>query len=132
MLKRILREQQLRDIHLWQRTELIPQAMLVTGHETLAKSFAWKERDSRRTAFLLGSGPMFSVALLAVMRRGDSAVLLNPTLAPTEIADVLKRTTPRLIVTSTEHLPKLQRRKADRGDPLSSLRGHSCLRYLPR
>jgi long-chain acyl-CoA synthetase len=43
-----------------------------------------------------------------VMRRGDSAVLLNPTLVPTEIADVLRRTAPRLIVTSTEHLPKLQ------------------------
>jgi long-chain acyl-CoA synthetase len=108
MLKRILREQQLRDIRLWQRTELVPQAMLVAGHETLAKSFGWKERGSRRTAFLLGNEPVFSAALLAVMRRGDSAVLLNPALASTEITDVLKRTTPRLIVTSTEHLPKLQ------------------------
>jgi Transglutaminase-like superfamily len=107
MLKSILREQQLRDIRLWQRTKLVPQAMVVAGHEMLAKSFAWKERGSRRTAFLLGNEAMLSVALLAVMRRGDSAVL-NPTLAPAEITDVLKRTTPRLIITSTEHLPKLQ------------------------
>lgn len=108
MLKSILRKQQLRDIRLWQRTDVVPREMLISGHETLAKSFGWRERDSRRIAFLLGNEPVFAIALLATMRRGNSAILLNPTLAAAEIADVLKRTTPRLIVTSTQHLAKLR------------------------
>jgi long-chain acyl-CoA synthetase len=108
MLQSILKDQQLRDIRLWQRTDLVPREMLVGGHEVLAKSFSRHERRSRRIAFLLGNEPIFAVALLATMHRGDSAILLNPTLSATEIADVLKRTTPRLIITSTQYLSKMQ------------------------
>jgi long-chain acyl-CoA synthetase len=108
MLESVLKEQQLRDIRLWQRTDLVPREMLAGGHETLARSLSRHERHSRRIAFLLGNEPIFAVALLATMRRGDSAILLNPTLAAAEIADILKRTTPRLIVTSTPHLAKLR------------------------
>ena len=108
MLKTILEEQQLRGIRLWQRTDLVLREMLIGGHETLAKSFSWRERGSRRIAFLLGNEPAFAMALLAAMRRGNSAILLNPTLAAAEIAEVLKRTTPRLIVTSAKHLSRLR------------------------
>ena len=108
MLKSILKEQQLRDVRLWQRSDLVPPEMLVTVHEKLAKSFSWHEGDGRRVAFLLGNEPAFVIALLATMRRGDSTILLNPTLAAAEISDVIKRTTPRLVVTSTQHLSKLR------------------------
>lgn len=108
MLKSILREQRLRNVRLWQRTDLVPADVLVATHEMLAKSLSWRERDGRRIAFLLGNEPVFVIALLATMRRGDSAILLNPTLATAEIADVLNRTAPRLIVTSTQHLSKLR------------------------
>ena len=108
MLQSMLKEQQLRDIRLWQRTDLVPREMLVGGRETLAKSFSRHERHSRRIAFLLGNEPIFAVALLATMHRGDSAILLNPTLSAAEIADVLKRTTPRLIITSAQYLSKMR------------------------
>ena len=108
MLKSILKEQQLRDVRLWQRSDLFPPEMLVTVHEKLAKSFSWHEGDGRRVAFLLGNEPAFVIALLATMRRGNSTILLNPTLAAAEISDVIKRTTPRLVVTSTQHLSKLR------------------------
>jgi long-chain acyl-CoA synthetase len=108
MFKSILREQQLQQIRLWQRTDLIPKEMFIGGHERLAKSLARHERHTRRVAFLLGNEPVFPVALLATMRRGDSAILLNPTLAAAEITDILNRTTPRLIVTSSQHLAKLR------------------------
>jgi len=121
MLKSILKDQELREIRLWQRTELVPPEILISGHETLAKSFSWHERGSRRIAFLLGNEPVFAIALLATMRRGDSAILLNPTLAAAEIADVLKRTTPRLIVTSTQHLSKL-RQLGDVGRQIDAIR----------
>lgn len=109
MLQSMLTEQQLRDIRLWQRIDLVPREMLVDGRETLAKSFSRHERHSRRIAFLLGNEPIFAVALLATMHRGDSAILLNPTLSAAEIADVLKRTTPRLIITSAQYLSKMRR-----------------------
>jgi long-chain acyl-CoA synthetase len=108
MLKSIIAERRLRDVRLWQRTNLVPPGILVSGSEALAKSFGWRETGSRRIAFLLGNEPVFAIALLATLRREDSAVLLNPTLAAAEIEDVLKRTTPRLIVTSTQHFSKLQ------------------------
>jgi long-chain acyl-CoA synthetase len=108
MIKAILKEKKLQEIRLWQRTDLVPPQMLVTGHETLARSFGWHERGSRRIALLLGNEPTFAIALLATMRRGDSAILLNPTLSAAEISDILKRTTPRLIVTSTQYLAKLR------------------------
>jgi long-chain acyl-CoA synthetase len=108
MLKSIFAEGQLRRVRLWQRTDLVPSEMLVDGHEALTKSFKWRGRKSRRIAFLLGNEPAFAVALLATLRGGDSAILLNPTLAIAEIADVLYRTTPRLIITSTLHLSKLR------------------------
>jgi acyl-coenzyme A synthetase/AMP-(fatty) acid ligase len=108
MLESVLKEQQLRDIRLWQRTDLVPREMLAGGHETLARSFSRHERHSRRIAFLLGNEPVFAVALLATMRRGDSAVLLNPTLSVAEIADVLQLTTPRLIVTCEPYLSKMR------------------------
>ena len=78
MLKSILKEQQLRDVRLWQRSDLVPPEMLVTVHEKLAKSFSWHERHSRRIAFLLGNEPAFVIALLATMRRGDSHDLVEP------------------------------------------------------
>src|SRR5262249_3380867 len=108
MPQNIIEEQKLQNIRLWQRTNLVPGEMLVGGHETLSRSLARHQRHSRRVAFLLDNEPVFAVALLAIMRRGDSAILLNPTLAAAEITDVLKRTTPRLIVTSTPHLSKLR------------------------
>jgi long-chain acyl-CoA synthetase len=108
MLHSILAEHRLRGVRLWQRTNLVPSETLVNGHEALAKSFSWGERNSRRIAFLLGNEPVFAVALLATLRRGDSAILLNPTIAAAEITDVLSRTTPRLIVTSAQHLSKLR------------------------
>ncbi len=123
MLKSILTEQRLRDIRLWQRTDLVPQEMLAAGHETIAKTFSWRERTRRRIAFLLGNEPVFAIALLATMRRGDSAILLNPTLAANEIGDVLKRTTPRLIATSTQHLAKL-RQLPNVGKPVDAIRFH--------
>lgn len=108
MLKNIVAERQLQDVRLWQRTDLVPREMLVSVSETLAKSFGRNENRSRRIASLLGNETGFVIALLAAMRREDSAVLLNPTLTATEISDVLKRTTPRLIVTSPQHLPTLR------------------------
>jgi long-chain acyl-CoA synthetase len=108
MLQSILKDQQLRNIRLWQRTDLVPREMLVGGYEVLAKSFSRRERHSRRIAFLLGNEPIFAVALLATMQRGDSAILLNPTLSAAEIADVLKRTTPRLVITSAQYLSKMR------------------------
>jgi long-chain acyl-CoA synthetase len=121
MFKSILKEQRLRDIRLWQRTDLVPREMLVGGHEALAKSFSRHERHSRRIAFLLGNESVFAIALLATMRRGDSAILLNPTLAAAEIADVLRRTTPRLIVTSSRYLSKL-RQLGDVGRQIDEIR----------
>jgi long-chain acyl-CoA synthetase len=108
MLKTVLEEPRLRGVRLWQRTDLVPTDILLRGHEALAKSFGRYERRSRRMAFLLGNDPAFVLALLAALRGGASAILLNPTLAIAEIADVLKRTTPRLIVTSRQHLSKLR------------------------
>jgi long-chain acyl-CoA synthetase len=108
MPQNIIEEQKFQHIRLWQRTDLVPGEMLVGGHETLARILGRHQRHSRRIAFLLGNEPAFAVALLAIIRRGDSAILLNPTLAAAEIADVLKRTTPRLIITSTPHLSKLR------------------------
>jgi long-chain acyl-CoA synthetase len=108
MLQSILKNQQLRGIRLWRRTDLVPLEMLVGGYEALAKSLSRHERHSRRVAFLLGNEPIFAVALLATMHRGDSAILLNPTLTAAEIVDVLKRTTPRLIITSAQYLSKMR------------------------
>jgi long-chain acyl-CoA synthetase len=108
MLKSIVAERRLRDARLWQRTDLVPPEILVSGSETVTKSFNWHDNRSRRVAFLLGNEPVFAIALLATLRREESAVLLNPTLSAAEIGDVLKRTTPRLIVTSTQHLSKLR------------------------
>jgi acyl-CoA synthetase (AMP-forming)/AMP-acid ligase II len=108
MLRGVIEERQLRNIRLWQRTDLVPSEMLLGGHESLVKSFSRHERHSRRVAFLLGNEPVFAFALLAAMRRGDSAILLNPTLTAVETADVLKRTTPRLIVTSAPYLSKMR------------------------
>jgi long-chain acyl-CoA synthetase len=121
MLESILKEQQLQKIRLWQRTHFVPREMLISGHETLAKSFGWGERGSRRIAFFLGNEPIFAIALLATMRRGDSAILLNPTLTAAEVADILKRTTPRLIVTSTQHFAIL-RQLGDIGRQIDEIR----------
>jgi long-chain acyl-CoA synthetase len=121
MLKSIVAERRLRDVRLWQRTDFVPAEMLVGVSEILAKTFRRNEDRSRRIAFLLGNETAFVTALLAAMRREDSAVLLNPTLTAAEISDVLKRTTPRLIVTSRQHLPTL-RQLAEVADQIDEAR----------
>lgn len=108
MLGDILREGSLRNAKLWQRANFVPGEILNAGHEIVARSLSANESTSRRVAFLLGNELSFVVAILAVMRRGDSAVLLNPVLAPVELSELLARTTPRLIVTSSAHAPKLR------------------------
>lgn len=91
---------------------LIHRHQVVRGDELDTAAAALAERlvalgaaDRHRVALLLGNTPGFFVALLAVFRLGASAVLLNPQLRGSEIAETLERTGAGWLVAPEERPP---------------------------